>query len=191
MCLGYIKYSSALVHDNWTAAQIADTFPGTVKCKYPQRKVVDIPALKSTYVVYSPEGLAEPSSAQQLLYCGKMTVIMEKGTWKNRWLLNEAINTDSLNFPGMSLCEVERAYSSNVHALRFCLPFSQSLLCLTRHFLFHPGARLSRLLLDFPILTNVCRKCPQVLCFCYEVRFRTVLSLFDTWREARPHNLLS
>ena len=33
----------------------------------PSAKVVDIHTLKSTYVVYSPEGLVEPSSTERLI----------------------------------------------------------------------------------------------------------------------------
>lgn len=40
--------------------QIACVFPGSVKCKY--AKLLDIHALKSTYVVYSPQGLVESPS---------------------------------------------------------------------------------------------------------------------------------
>lgn len=54
-----------------------------------------------------------------------------------------------------------------------------------------PCVRVSPLLLRFnPLfLVNVWRKCPQVLSFCYEVRFIAVISQLDTWRKMLSHIL--
>lgn len=67
-------------------------------------KVLDIHALKSTYVVYSPEGLLEPSCTRQLLILQWNDCNQGERYVKEKAVLNEAINTDGLNCTGKSLC---------------------------------------------------------------------------------------
>ena len=59
ICMHYIKYSSALrTNECLLTSQIARMFPGSLECRYPLQR-----HLTFTYVVHSPEGLAEHCSS--------------------------------------------------------------------------------------------------------------------------------